>query len=129
MNCFNNLGLEEGDFPGEVSFPAVFRCVRVSSIDNVVDQYAYQTSVSIGGHVFTGILYDQGPELERTGEYVTGGSSSGGGIGLLQQHNFVPGGTSNTGTSPSHQYHNPNPNPSPFYAFTAATSQFFRSVP
>ncbi|KAL8060352.1 hypothetical protein ABFX02_02G019300 [Erythranthe guttata] len=121
------LGLEEGDFPGEVSFPAVFRCVRVSSIDNVVDQYAYQTSVSIGGHVFTGILYDQGAEPEGTVNYVTGGSSSsggGGGIGLLQQHNFVGGGggggaAGNTGTTPSSY-----PTPSPFYAFTS--SQFFQ---
>ncbi|KAL0291787.1 UNVERIFIED_CONTAM: protein SHI RELATED SEQUENCE 7 [Sesamum radiatum] len=44
----------------------------------MVDQFAYQTSVSIGGHVFTGILYDQGPEdqLEESGNYVTGESSS-----------------------------------------------------
>lgn len=26
------------------------------------DRYAYQTAVSIGGHVFKGILYDYGPE-------------------------------------------------------------------
>ncbi|XP_047324572.1 protein SHI RELATED SEQUENCE 7-like [Impatiens glandulifera] len=29
--------------------------------DNVVDQCAYQTVVDIGGHVFKGLLYDQGP--------------------------------------------------------------------
>lgn len=51
---------EGGHFPGEVSSPAVFRCIHVSSIDNAVDQYAYQTSVKIAGHVFKGILYDQG---------------------------------------------------------------------
>ncbi|KAK6159509.1 hypothetical protein DH2020_006823 [Rehmannia glutinosa] len=117
------LGFEEGDFPDEVSFPAVFRCVRVSSMDNVVDQYAYQTSVSIGGHVFTGILYDQGPELEGTGNYVTGGSSSSAGIGLLQQPNLINsiGTTANaTGTS---SY----PCPSPFYAFTTSNiPQFFQ---
>lgn len=27
-----------------------------------VEEYGYQTSVKIGGHVFRGILYDQGPE-------------------------------------------------------------------
>ncbi|XP_017250140.1 protein SHI RELATED SEQUENCE 1 [Daucus carota subsp. sativus] len=52
-----------GNFPPEVRSPAVFNCVRVSSIDDVgEDQFAYQTAVSIGGHVFKGILYDQGPE-------------------------------------------------------------------
>ncbi|KAL0334690.1 UNVERIFIED_CONTAM: protein SHORT INTERNODES [Sesamum radiatum] len=118
------LGLEEGDFPGEVSFPAVFRCVRVSSMDNVVDQYAYQTSVSIGGHVFTGILYDQGPEADgTTGNYVTGGSSSSAGIGLFEQTHFVNSTTATaTGTTSS-------PYPSPFCAFTATSSQFFHQYP
>ncbi|PKA53479.1 hypothetical protein AXF42_Ash020902 [Apostasia shenzhenica] len=49
-------------FPAEVSSPAVFRCVRVSPMDEAAGQMAYQTAVSIGGHVFKGILYDQGPE-------------------------------------------------------------------
>ncbi|CAA7410924.1 unnamed protein product [Spirodela intermedia] len=49
-------------FPPEVSSPAVFRCVRVSAVDEAEDQYAYQTAVSIAGHVFKGILYDQGPD-------------------------------------------------------------------
>ncbi|KAK4405294.1 protein SHI RELATED SEQUENCE 7 [Sesamum angolense] len=111
------LGFQfEGNLPGEMSFPAVFRCVRVNSADNMVDQYAYQTSVSIGGHVFTGILYDQGPEdqLEEIGNYVTGESSS---AGLLQQHpNFV---NRTTGTASSSY-------PTSFCALTATTSQFFQ---
>ncbi|XP_072957423.1 protein EXPRESSION OF TERPENOIDS 1-like [Typha angustifolia] len=49
-------------FPAEVSSPAVFRCVRVSPMDESEDEFAYQTAVSIGGHVFKGILYDQGRE-------------------------------------------------------------------
>ena len=49
-----------GNFPAEVTSPATFRCVRLSSIEDAADQYAYQTSVNIGGHVFKGILYDQG---------------------------------------------------------------------
>ncbi|CAA7403724.1 unnamed protein product [Spirodela intermedia] len=53
-----------GSFPPEVSSPAVFRCVRMSGVDDVDDQYAYQTAVSIGGHVFKGILYDQGPDSQ-----------------------------------------------------------------
>ncbi|KAJ0962198.1 hypothetical protein J5N97_030026 [Dioscorea zingiberensis] len=49
-------------FPAEVSSPAVFRCVRVSPMDDAEDEFAYQTAVHIGGHVFKGILYDQGPD-------------------------------------------------------------------
>ncbi|KAK1357616.1 Lateral root primordium (LRP) protein-like protein [Heracleum sosnowskyi] len=52
-----------GNFPAEVRSSAVFNCVRVSSVDDLgEDQFAYQTAVSIGGHVFKGIIYDQGPE-------------------------------------------------------------------
>lgn len=29
-------------------------------MDDGIDQYAYQTTVKIGGHVFKGILHDQG---------------------------------------------------------------------
>ncbi|KAK9113036.1 hypothetical protein Scep_020555 [Stephania cephalantha] len=58
-----NNNNRSGGFPGQVSTPAVFRCVRVSSaIDDSEDQYAYQAAVNIGGHVFKGILYDQGLE-------------------------------------------------------------------
>ncbi|KAK6784386.1 hypothetical protein RDI58_017841 [Solanum bulbocastanum] len=51
----------------EVSCPAVFRCVKViSTVDDAQEQYAYQTSVSIGGHIFKGMLYDQGPARGET---------------------------------------------------------------
>ncbi|XP_075476898.1 protein SHI RELATED SEQUENCE 3-like [Primulina tabacum] len=103
------LGLQEGVFPVEACFPTAFRCVRVSSLDNVINQYAYQTSVRIGGHVFTGILYDQGPELDGTRNYVTGESSPSPGIGLLQLENFVPSTTPTTTTGTSS-----NPFPLPF---------------
>ncbi|RID48101.1 hypothetical protein BRARA_I04644 [Brassica rapa] len=49
-------------FPAELSSLADFRCVKVSSIDDGKEQYAYQTTVNIGGHVFRGILHDQGLE-------------------------------------------------------------------
>lgn len=115
--------LQEGDFPVEACFPAAFRCVRVRSLDNEIDQYAYQTSVSIGGNVFTGILYDQGPELAGNGNYVTGERSTSPGIGLLQQENFVPNTTVNaTGTSST-------PYSLPFYAFTTTTAEFFDQFP
>ncbi|KAL3529956.1 hypothetical protein ACH5RR_009278 [Cinchona calisaya] len=54
------------DLPGQVRAPAVFKCVRVTSIDDGEDEYAYQAVVNIGGHVFKGFLYDQGVE-EREG--------------------------------------------------------------
>lgn len=59
------LGLELANFPAEVESSAVFRCVRVSSVGNSDNQYAYQTSVNIGGHLFRGILYDQGVEISH----------------------------------------------------------------
>ncbi|XP_021738683.1 protein SHI RELATED SEQUENCE 1-like [Chenopodium quinoa] len=62
-----SAGLEGGNFPAEVNSSATFRCIRVSSEDNVVDQYAYQTSITIGGHVFKGVLNDQGPTTARRG--------------------------------------------------------------
>ncbi|XAR57944.1 hypothetical protein NMG60_11026262 [Bertholletia excelsa] len=69
----NASGLEVANFPAEVNYPAVFRCVRVSSIDDADEEYAYQTAVNIGGHVFKGLLYDQGPESQ----FPAGESSSG----------------------------------------------------
>ncbi|KAE8714421.1 Protein SHORT INTERNODES [Hibiscus syriacus] len=64
----DNQGLELFQFPPQVSSPADFRCVKVNAVDGVDEnQYAYQTAVNIAGHVFKGILYDQGPET-RGGE-------------------------------------------------------------
>jgi LRP1 type putative zinc finger protein len=48
-------------FPREVSSEAVFRCVRLGPIDQAEAEVAYQTTVSIGGHVFKGLLHDVGP--------------------------------------------------------------------
>ncbi|KAF5738139.1 putative Lateral root primordium protein-related [Tripterygium wilfordii] len=86
----NPSGLEVGNFPAEVSSSAVFRCVRVSNVDDTDDDlYAYQTAVNIGGHVFKGILYDKGPE----GSYAPAGETSSGG---LQPLNLIEAGTSGT---------------------------------
>ncbi|XP_057451140.1 protein SHI RELATED SEQUENCE 3 isoform X1 [Lotus japonicus] len=57
-------GLEELKFPEAMSSMAVFSSVRVRSMDDSVNEMAYQTSVNIGGHRFSGILYDQGPEQQ-----------------------------------------------------------------
>ncbi|XP_059293671.1 protein SHI RELATED SEQUENCE 1-like isoform X2 [Lycium ferocissimum] len=98
------IGEEGGDFPAEVSFPAVFRCIRVSSIDNVVDEYAYQTSVNIAGHVFKGILYDQGPDESLPYNNITNnmaGESSSSGFQLQLPPNFLTTAGATTTTSPA----------------------------
>lgn len=85
------LGLEIGNFPAELNSPAVFRCVRVSSADDSDDQYAYQTAVNIGGHVFKGILYDQGPDNNcgiPTDNSSAGGPGSSTGL-QMQPLNFI----------------------------------------
>ena len=46
--------------PGQVREPAVFRCVRVTAINSGEAEVAYQAKVNISGHVFKGVLYDQG---------------------------------------------------------------------
>lgn len=119
-------GLELTAFPPEVNSEAMFRCVKVSAMDDADDQLAYQTAVNIGGHVFRGILYDQGGD----GRYPsTGGESSSSGA---QQLLLTAAATSTTGTTtntsnpaagntlldPSSLY------PAPLNAFIAGT-QFF----
>ena len=65
-----------GSFPPEVSSSAVFRCVRMSAVDDMQDQFAYQTAVSIGGHVFKGILYDHGSDSQVSSQPGDASSSS-----------------------------------------------------
>ncbi|KAG8383388.1 hypothetical protein BUALT_Bualt04G0007300 [Buddleja alternifolia] len=93
--------LELGNFPSEVSSQAVFRCVKVSAIDDAEDQYAYQTAVNISGHVFKGILYDQGTESQymAAAETSSGGGSVSGAAGV-QQLNLITG-TSGTAAAAS----------------------------
>lgn len=131
LYCLSKLGLEVGHFPAEVSSPAVFRCVRVTAIDEEEEQLAYQTAVSIGGHVFKGILYDRGPESRYN--HPGGGDSSSGGGGTGSQHqqlNLITSGTMGVATATT----TVNPNvtsidpssiyPTPLNAFMAGT-QFF----
>ncbi|KAL9260514.1 LATERAL ROOT PRIMORDIUM 1-like protein [Drosera capensis] len=56
-----DASFKEG-LPGQVRAPAVFKCVRVTAVDDGEDEYAYQAIVKIGGHVFKGFLYDHGLE-------------------------------------------------------------------
>ncbi|XP_071736242.1 protein LATERAL ROOT PRIMORDIUM 1-like [Rutidosis leptorrhynchoides] len=88
--------------PGQVRAPAVFKCVKVTAVDDGDDEYAYQASATIGGHLFKGFLYDQGVETREfpnfselhlggrerrnvvdPSEHVYVASSSSGGGGLL----------------------------------------------
>ncbi|XP_027361969.1 protein SHI RELATED SEQUENCE 1-like [Abrus precatorius] len=72
-------GLEEVNFPSVVRSAAEFRCVRVSSMDEAEEEYAYSTAVNIGGHVFKGILYDYGPDNSN---YMGAGDSGVAGLNL-----------------------------------------------
>ncbi|XP_073317013.1 protein EXPRESSION OF TERPENOIDS 1-like [Primulina huaijiensis] len=122
-----NSGLELGNFPSEVTSQAVFRCVKVSAIDDAEDQYAYQTEVNISGHVFKGILYDQGSESHymAAGETSSGGGSVSAGV---QQLNLITGTSANAtsaaaGSSAS-LFLDPSLYPAPINSFMAGT-QFF----
>lgn len=99
MFCLGFEGGEHQNFPGEVSFPATFRCIRVRSDDeNTKDQYAYQTSVNIQGHIFKGILYDQGPPhfQQLSSSSTSFAPAPSGGVMLHQPLNLNPTTTTTT---------------------------------
>lgn len=119
------LGLEViGEFPAEVTTSAMFRCVNVRAMDDAAEQYAYQAAVNIGGHVFKGLLYDQGPENRYVG---TGDNSTGGG-GAQQPLNLITASASTTTTSANPPgvtwLDSSTTYPTPLNAFMAGT-QFF----
>ncbi|XP_075522073.1 protein LATERAL ROOT PRIMORDIUM 1-like, partial [Primulina tabacum] len=70
----------KGPLPGQVRAPAVFKCVRVTALDDGEDEFAYQAVVRIGGRVFKGFLYDQGREygFSNISELHSGGGIGGG---------------------------------------------------
>ncbi|XP_039014997.1 protein LATERAL ROOT PRIMORDIUM 1-like [Hibiscus syriacus] len=80
----NSSHKDAWSLPGQVRAPAVFKCVRVTAVEDGEDEYAYQAVARIGRRVFKGFLYDQGiegrdgfpnkSELQLGG----GGGSSGG---------------------------------------------------
>ncbi|XP_021600799.2 protein SHI RELATED SEQUENCE 5 isoform X1 [Manihot esculenta] len=117
-------GLEVAHFPPEVNSTAVFRCVRVSAMDEPDEQYAYQTAVNIGGHVFRGVLYDQGPD----GRYTSGGESSSGGV---QQLNLITAATTSPAATTTNASNpgtgallDPSLYPAPLNAFIAVFFKF-----
>ncbi|KAE9614864.1 putative transcription factor STY-LRP1 family [Lupinus albus] len=77
-------GIKE-PLPGQIRAPAVFKCVKVTAVEDGEDEYAYQAVVKIGGHVFKGFLYDQGVEnrdlFPNLSELHLGGGSGGNGNG------------------------------------------------
>lgn len=60
--CMQDGGGSREAWPGQIRAAAVFKCVRVTAVEDGDDEYAYQAVVKIGGHVFKGFLYDQGLE-------------------------------------------------------------------
>lgn len=96
-------------------------------MDDSDEEYAYQTAVNIGGHVFKGVLYDQG--LDNAYPAI-GDGSSGGGSGTQPPLNFITGAATSTAAAATS---NPNATalmdpslvyPAPLNAFMAGT-QFF----
>ena len=87
-------------FPREVSSEAVFRCLRLGPVDEAEAEVAYQTTVSIGGHVFKGILHDVGLDTSLAG----GGEGS----------------TSAAAVSSSAVVMDPYPTPGPYGAYGGA---------
>ena len=89
--CFGCGGEVDASFkeslPGQVEAPAVFKCVKVTAMEDGEDEFAYQAVVKIGGHVFKGFLYDQGAEsrdhagFPNMSELNLGGGSGGGSSG------------------------------------------------
>lgn len=77
----------------------MFRCVRVSSVEDGEEEFAYQTAVSIGGHIFKGILYDHGSGSGGYNVNAAGESSSGG--GGAQQLDLVTAGSVTVATASS----------------------------
>ena len=45
--------------------------MKLTNLADRQHEYAYQTVVEIGGHVFKGILYDQGPDIRPTNSHLT----------------------------------------------------------
>lgn len=88
-----DVGFKEA-LPGQVRAPAVFKCVRVTAVDDGDDEYAYQAVVKIGGHVFKGFLYDQGVVEARDAfpnisELHLGGGGGGGGASASGGRNLA----------------------------------------
>ncbi|CAA6654023.1 unnamed protein product [Spirodela intermedia] len=83
----SKVGLD--GLPGQVTAPAVFKCVRVTNMEDGEDEYAYQAMVRISGHIFKGFLYDQGPAED------TADAANDDGRGNSDTNNRIGGGIPN----------------------------------
>lgn len=129
------LGLELRQFPHELNSPAVFQCVKVNTMETPEEQYAYQTAVNIGGHVFKGILYDQGPDAPNYNNTHGGGRGSSAAVSAAddddnnQNLNLMTAASTTMAIAPVITVANPfdasmYPN-MPLNTFMAAGTQFF----
>ncbi len=83
------MSSSKGGLPPEVRAQALFKCVRLMGVEDGENEFAYQATVKIGGHIFKGVLYDQGvdngqaaaaaPSPSALGELQLGGGNSRGG--------------------------------------------------
>lgn len=92
------------NLPSHVRAPAIFKCVRVTSVDDGEDEYAYQAIVNIGGHVFKGFLYDQGADDLRgdlTGTSPITGPNNNTAVPNLSELQLGAGGRTGGGSSSS----------------------------
>ncbi|CAO2172785.1 unnamed protein product [Urochloa humidicola] len=83
--------------PRQVRAPAVFKCVRVTSIEDGEDEYAYQAMVTINGHLFKGFLYDQGPDDGR--HAATSNEDSAAGVPNISELHLGGAAASGSGTA------------------------------
>ena len=86
--CMQDGGSREA-WPGQVKAAAVFKCVKVTAMEDGGDEYAYQAVVKIGGHIFKGFLYDQGLEPKEgfpnmSDLHLGGGASNHNGVSASQ---------------------------------------------
>ncbi|XP_061340568.1 protein SHI RELATED SEQUENCE 3 [Gastrolobium bilobum] len=122
--------LEEFKFPAAMNSMTVFNCVQVRSMDDSVNEMAYQTSVNIGGHVFSGVLYDQGPEQSFNDAR---------GDSTIHQHNLNltsaaihtrDGATmAPLSATPAHELYFPQPHPFPLSSFRPGMPYFSHPKP
>ncbi|GAU47615.1 hypothetical protein TSUD_90200 [Trifolium subterraneum] len=113
INPFSSF--EEFKFPAVVSSMATLTCVQMRSMDDKVNEMAYQTSIEIGGHLFNGILYDQG--LDQSFNNNTRGDYYIDHLDQQQNRNlFYDGATANMAAAASnHHLLLPPPHPLPSF--------------
>ncbi|TKY75429.1 SHI RELATED SEQUENCE 1 protein [Spatholobus suberectus] len=119
INPYSGLELK---FPDATNSMGMFRCVQVRSMDAAVNEIAYQTSVNIGGHVFSGLLYDQGPDqsYNNNDESSMGLVDQQQNLGLMNNSSFHTRDNNSGAIMASAGYDEPLLTPTPPYPFPFA---------